>query len=97
MALMLLHAARLDARVDQRGSLLLMEEQDRDRWDHRLIRRAQEFLDQSAEGTVICAFHLEAAIACHHCTAKSYAQTDWPAILRLYDALLTMHRCRCTC
>src|SRR6516225_7077817 len=88
MALMLFHAARLEARLDQRGSLLLMEEQDRDKWDHRLIRRAQEFLDQSAEGTVISSFHLEAAIACHHCTARSFAETDWPAILRLYDALL---------
>jgi RNA polymerase sigma factor (sigma-70 family) len=92
MALMLFHAARLDARLDQRGAILLMEDQDRGQWDHRLIRRAQEFLDQSAEGTAISAFHLEAAIACHHCTAKSYAETDWPAILRLYDALLTIHR-----
>jgi RNA polymerase sigma-70 factor (ECF subfamily) len=92
MALMLFHGARLDARLDQRGSVLLMEEQDRGKWDHRLIRRAQEFLKDSAEGTVLSAFHLEAAIACHHCTAKSYAETDWPAILRLYDALLTMHR-----
>jgi len=92
MALMLFHAGRLDARLDQGGSLLLMEEQDRGKWDHRLIRRAQEFLDQSAEGTVISAYHLEAAIACHHCTARSYAETDWPAILRLYDALLTIHR-----
>jgi len=92
MALMLFHAARLDARLDQRGSILLMEEQDRDKWDQRLIRRAQEFLDQSAEGTVLSAFHLEAAIAHLHCTAKSYAETDWPAILRLYDALLTIHR-----
>ena len=69
-----------------------MEDQDRGQWDQRLIRRAQEFLDQSAEGTVISPFHLEAAIACHHCTAASYAETDWPAILRLYDALLTIHR-----
>jgi RNA polymerase sigma-70 factor (ECF subfamily) len=92
MALMLFHAARLDARLDQRGSVLLMEEQDRDRWDHRLIRRAADFLDQSAEGTVISPFHLEAAIAFHHCTARSYAETDWPAILRLYDALLAIHR-----
>jgi RNA polymerase sigma-70 factor (ECF subfamily) len=91
MALMLFHAARLESRLDQNGSLLLMEEQDRDRWDHRLIHRAHEYLDQSAEGTVISSFHLEAAIACHHCTAKSYAETDWPAILRLYDALLTIH------
>jgi RNA polymerase sigma-70 factor (ECF subfamily) len=92
MALMLFHAARLDARLDQRGALLLIEEQDRGKWDQRLIRRAQEFLDQSAEGTVISPFHLEAGIACHHCTAKSYVATDWPAILRLYDALLTIQR-----
>jgi RNA polymerase sigma factor (sigma-70 family) len=92
MALMLFHAARLESRLDQRGSLLLMDEQDRGQWDRRLIERALEFLDQSAEGTVISAFHLEAAIACHHCTAKCYADTDWPAILRLYDALLSIHR-----
>jgi RNA polymerase sigma-70 factor (ECF subfamily) len=92
MALMLFHAARLDARLDRRGSVLLMEEQDRGRWDHRLIRRAQEFLDQSAVGTTISPFHLEAGIACLHCTAPSYAETDWPAIRRLYDALLTLHR-----
>jgi RNA polymerase sigma-70 factor (ECF subfamily) len=92
MALMLFHAARLDARQNDRGSLLLMEEQDRSQWDHRLIRRAQEFLDQSAQGTVISVYHLEAAIACHHCTARSYHETDWPAILRLYDALLKIHR-----
>src|SRR5262249_49490846 len=88
MALMLFHAARLDARLDRRGAFLLMEEQDRDQWDRRLIRRAQEFLHQSAEGTIISPFHLEAAIACHHCTATSYADTDWPAILPLYDPLL---------
>jgi RNA polymerase sigma-70 factor (ECF subfamily) len=92
MALMLFHAARLEARLDQRGSILLMEEQDRSRWDHQLIRRAQEFLAQSAEGTLVSPFHLEAAIAYHHCSAKSYAETNWLAILRLYDTLLTMHR-----
>jgi RNA polymerase sigma-70 factor (ECF subfamily) len=92
MALMLFHAARLDARLDQGGSILLMEEQARSRWDHRLIGRAQAFLDQSAAGTVVSRYHLEAGIASYHCTAKSYAETDWPAILRLYDALLTMHR-----
>jgi RNA polymerase sigma-70 factor (ECF subfamily) len=69
-----------------------MEEQDRGKWDQQLIQRAQRFLAQSAEGTVVSAFHLEAAIACHHCTARSYAETDWPAILRLYDALLTLQR-----
>jgi RNA polymerase sigma-70 factor (ECF subfamily) len=92
MALMLFHAARLEARLDEHGSALLMEEQDRDKWDRRLIRRGQEFLDQSAQGTALSPFHLEAAIACHHSTAISYAATDWPAILRLYDALLALQR-----
>jgi RNA polymerase sigma factor (sigma-70 family) len=92
MSLMLFHAARLDARLDDRGFVLLMEDQDRTKWDQRLIHRAQEFLDDSAEGTTISALHLEAGIALYHCSAKSYAQTDWPSILRLYDALLAIHR-----
>jgi RNA polymerase sigma-70 factor (ECF subfamily) len=92
MALMLFHAARLESRLDQRGSILLLEEQDRRKWDQRLIARAQEFLARSAEGTVISSFHLEAAIAGLHCTAKSYEQTDWPTILRQYDALLAVQR-----
>jgi RNA polymerase sigma factor (sigma-70 family) len=92
MALMLFHAARLEARLDDHGRVLLMEDQDRARWDHRLIHRAQEFLDRSAEGTFVSPFHLEAGIALYHCTAASYAATNWPAILRLYDALLSLHR-----
>ncbi len=92
MALMLFHAARLEARLDDHGFVLLMEDQDRTKWDQRLIRRAQAFLDDSAEGTSISTFHLEAGIALYHCSARSYAETNWPSILRLYDALLTIHR-----
>jgi RNA polymerase sigma-70 factor (ECF subfamily) len=92
MALMLFHAARLDSRLDDRGCVLLMEDQDRSKWDQGLIRRATEFLDLAADGTVVSPFHLEAGIALHHCSAANYAETDWPAILRLYDALLALHR-----
>jgi RNA polymerase sigma-70 factor (ECF subfamily) len=92
MALMLFHAARLESRLDVHGSLLLIDEQARSRWDQRMIRRALKFLDASAEGTVLSQFHLEAAIAYHHCTAETYEQTNWPAILRMYDALLTLQR-----
>jgi RNA polymerase sigma-70 factor (ECF subfamily) len=92
MALMLFHAARLDARLDASGSVLLLDEQDRSRWDFELIKRAKDRLDQSAQGTIISPYHLEAGIAMYHCLAKTYAETNWPAILRLYDALLTMHR-----
>lgn len=92
MALMLFHAARLDARLDPAGSRLLMEEQDRSQWDQRLIARAQEFLDAAAQGTVVSTYHLEAGIALLHCSAESYDRTDWRRILRLYDALLAVHR-----
>jgi RNA polymerase sigma factor (sigma-70 family) len=92
MALMLFHAARLDGRLDPHGSVLLLEDQDRSRWDFELIQQARAWLDRSAQGTAISSYHLEAGIAMHHCLAPTYAATDWGAILRLYDALLTMHR-----
>jgi RNA polymerase sigma-70 factor (ECF subfamily) len=88
LALMLFHAARLDARLDEHGGVLLLEDQDRDRWDQALIGRAAMNLQQSAEGTVVSPFHLEAGIAFHHSIATSYTDTNWAAILQLYDALM---------
>ena len=67
-----------------------MEEQNHGRWDRRLICQAQEFLNLAASGQCISRFHLEAAIAYHHCAAPVYSQTNWPEIPRLYDALLTI-------
>ena len=90
LALMLFHAARFDARTDAQGRLLLLEDQDRARWNQDLIARARWFLDLSAEGKIISTFHLEAGIAMLHSTAPSFAQTQWTAILRLYDRLLSM-------
>lgn len=92
MSLMLFHAARLDSRLDPAGSLLLMEAQNRDRWDHALIAEAQRYLNQSAQGAEVSVYHLEAAIACYHCSAQTYESTDWPAILKIYDALISLHR-----
>jgi RNA polymerase sigma-70 factor (ECF subfamily) len=91
MALMLFHAARFDARLDPTGSVLLMEDQDRGRWDQGLIRRGQDFLVMAARGTVVSRYHLEAGIASYHCLSPSCAETDWKAILRLYDALMQIH------
>ena len=73
LALMLFHAARFDARLDQAGCLLLLEEQDRSRWDYGLIKKAMEFLARSAQGETITAYHLEAGIAMYHCKAASFA------------------------
>jgi hypothetical protein len=87
---MLFHAARFEARTDAQGRLLLLEDQDRAKWNQDLIARARWFLDQSAEGKTISTSHLEAGNAMLHSTAPSFAQTQWPAILRLYDLLVSM-------
>ncbi|MFO0901003.1 MAG: DUF6596 domain-containing protein [Pirellulales bacterium] len=88
LALMLFHAARFNARTDEAGRLLLLEDQDRGLWDARLIGEARWHLDASAEGRAVSPYHLEAGIAFLHTSAPSFAATDWPGIVRLYDALL---------
>ena len=89
-ALMLLHAARFDARLDSDGGMLLLGEQDRTRWDASLIGRGMRLLAESSRGGELSRFHLEAGIAAHHCAAPSFEATDWREILALYDQLLTL-------
>lgn len=87
-ALMLFHAARLDARLDDAGRILLLDEQDRTKWDAELIAMGKSMLDRASRGERISAYHLEAGIALEHCTAANIAGTNWDMILKLYDALL---------
>jgi RNA polymerase sigma-70 factor (ECF subfamily) len=87
LALMLLNAARLTARVDASGNLLRLCEQDRSRWDQPMIARGMFHLAQSAAGGEISEYHLQAGIAACHCVASDYASTDWSQILELYDRL----------
>lgn len=89
LALLCFHAARLGARVAEDGSLLLLAEQDRSRWDRGLVSEGFRRLDASAEGHRLSPWHLEAAIAAQHAAARSFEETDWAAIRRLYDLLLT--------
>ena len=58
--------------------------------DTRLVEQGLALLDQSAAGTVVSAFHIEAAIAAVHATARSVGETDWAAIVGLYDRLMAM-------
>lgn len=92
LALMLFHAARLNARLDHEGGLLLLEDQDRSLWDRPLIRIAAEYLGRSDGGGPVSTFHLEAGIAMLHCRAESFADTDWTMMLKLYDRLLEIQR-----
>ena len=87
VAIMCFHAARFDARVDGMGGLLLLEEQDRSRWDRELIQRGLEHLMRSARGETLSRYHAEAGIAAEHCLAASYADTNWEEIVRLYEVL----------
>ena len=90
LALFCFLAARLSARLDDDGSLLLLAEQDRRRWDRELIEEGLRHLDLSAEGDVLTAWHLEAAIAARHAAAVSFAETDWTSIRALYDVLMRL-------
>ena len=92
VALMLLHAARFPARVDSEGTLFLLRDQDRSKWDRRAIAEGLHALDRAAAGEEISAFHLEAGIAACHAAAASWESTNWPEILDLYDHLLTLTR-----
>ena len=87
LGLMCLHAARLPSRLDDQGALILLEAQDRSRWNRPLIDRGFEFLAKSASGGSLTAFHVEAGIAGLHAQAPSFRETDWNAIVRLYSVL----------
>src|SRR5436853_1032783 len=88
LALMLLNAARIPARQDQEGNLLRLEEQDRAVWDQTMIASGMFHLHESAAGTDISEYHLQAGIAACHATAIDYKSTDWAKILSLYDRLI---------
>jgi predicted RNA polymerase sigma factor len=87
-ALMCLHAARLPARLDSTGDLNPLLEQDRSRWDGQLVEEGLALLDRAACGPVVSAYHVEAAIAAVHATARSVEETNWDAIVDLYDRLM---------
>jgi RNA polymerase sigma-70 factor (ECF subfamily) len=87
VALMALHAARLPARVDAAGELVLLEDQDRSLWDRELVALGFAYLDRSIGGDAISPYHVQAAIAATHARAASASETDWKAILALYDEL----------
>jgi RNA polymerase sigma factor (sigma-70 family) len=88
LALMLFNAARLHARSDSNGNMLLLKEQDRSRWNGPMISRGMFHLSKSAAGDEITEYHLQAGIAACHCAAPDYESTDWPHILSLYNGLI---------
>jgi RNA polymerase sigma-70 factor (ECF subfamily) len=88
LALLLLTDARRATRVGADGRLLLLEEQDRSRWDPRAIAEGRALLIDALRGGRPGRFALQAAIAALHAEAPSYAETDWTQVLGVYDVLL---------
>ena len=90
VALMALQTARLPARVDESGDLILLEHQDRSQWDQQLIAFGFHHFDLSMAGDEVSEYHAQAAIAATHARAPNLQSVDWPCVLELYDQLLEM-------
>jgi RNA polymerase sigma-70 factor (ECF subfamily) len=90
LALMRLHLARAEARFDGDGSLVLLADQDRTRWDRAAIADADRLLRHALRAGRPGAYQLQAAIVAVHALAASYAATDWAEIVELYDRLLAL-------
>ena len=87
LALMRLHLARADARFGPDGSLVLLPDQDRSRWNRTAIGEAVDLLARAERMNQPGTYQLQAAILATHAVAPSWADTPWPALVRLYDAL----------
>lgn len=90
LALMLATHARRGARIGPGGAQVLLEDQDRSRWDGAAIAEAADLVDASLRRAPVGPYRLEAAIACLHGLAPSFAETDWPQIVELYRMLETV-------
>ena len=86
LALMLLHDSRRDARVDEAGDLVVLEEQDRSRWNHAQIAEALPLVEESLR-LEPGPYGLQAAIAAEHCKAARAEDTNWARIVLLYGLL----------
>ena len=90
LALLLVTDARRATRVDDRGRLLRLEEQDRSRWDRAAMAEAHELIVAGLRGGRPGRYVLQAAIAALYAEAPAYEETDWSQIVTLYDELLSV-------
>jgi len=90
LALMRLHLARAGARFDAAGDLVLLQDQDRGRWEQERITSAIVLLQRAAALHRTGPYQLQAAIAACHAEARSWGETDWQQIVALYDALIEL-------
>jgi RNA polymerase sigma-70 factor (ECF subfamily) len=87
LALMCFQASRFDTRLDDKGNIILLKHQDRSKWNRSLMSKGFELMEESTEPFEVTTYHLEAAIASQHATARTFEQTDWKSIYHLYEML----------
>ncbi|MGH2649343.1 MAG: RNA polymerase sigma factor [Ginsengibacter sp.] len=87
MALMCFHSSRSSSRLTKEGEIILLPMQDRSKWDRKLIEEGNEYMNKAAFGDVVSTYHIEAAIAYEHCSAKTFKETNWKKILEYYEWL----------
>lgn len=90
IALMCLQAARFPSRVSETGVKILLQDQDRSKWNQPLIARGLNFLRDAFSGDQLTEYHVEAAIASVHAVAKDFSSTNWQELLKLYETLYEM-------
>lgn len=90
MALICFTASRNEARQDNAGNILLLKQQDRNKWNEALIQKGIFHLEASAEAELVSKYQLEAGIAYEHARVAAYEQTNWQNILQCYDLLIKL-------
>lgn len=90
MALMHFHASRFEARTDSEGNVISLEDQDRLKWDSKLIDTGLDYLNAASAEEEINEYLIQAAISATHCRAATFEDTDWNNILSLYDLQLQL-------
>jgi RNA polymerase sigma factor (sigma-70 family) len=90
LSLMCFQTSRFESRLGEDNTIILLHQQDRQKWDQRLIQMGYHYLNASSTGEYLSVYHIESAIAAEHCLAPDFESTNWVAMLRLYDFLLEL-------
>lgn len=89
VALLCLLSSRFEARLDTNSEIVLLEDQDRSKWNSELINIGLGYFERSMQGDELSEYHLEAAVVVEHSVAGSFENTNWRRIMSLYDILVT--------
>jgi RNA polymerase sigma-70 factor (ECF subfamily) len=91
LALMLLQDSRRETRMNERGELVTLEDQDRSRWDSREIEEGLRLVETALRSGRVGNYQLQAAVAAVHVEAETAGETDWPQIVALYEELMRIN------